>query len=701
VSGSDDAASAEGGGGNRATRAVRIALRSPLVWTCLATATGMFSFEVVKTTLAPALTMWESHAITIAFCTLVATVVSGLALRHESWLQRRVLGEATERARLAEAHRTLTAEAAERQRVEAALRASEAELRALIGAMSDVILVLDRDGRHLKIAPCATDRLYRPAEELLGRRLTEVMPAENAATFLDCIHRALASGGPIDTEYDLTIGGQRLWFAATVSPMTDDAVLWVARDITERKAAEEALRHDAYHDPLTGLPNRAYLTDLLRRALARSSRNPDHGFAVLFLDCDRFKLINDSLGHAAGDQLLRDVAERLTGAVRPSDVVGRLGGDEFTILLEDVADASDAVRAAERVQSVLAEPFTVAGRELFTSVSVGIAVGRPEYGWPDEVLRDADLAMYQAKARGRARYELFTPELRAGADRRLALENDLRRAVERGELRIYYQPIVSLETGRISSAEALVRWQHPERGLIPPAEFLPIAEETGLIVSIGKWVLESACRQVSAWQATSPERHPPMSVSVNVAAAQLVLAGFADTVRETLAATGLTPESLKLEVTEGIISADAAAAVVTLTELARLGVALLIDDFGTGHSSLSYLHRFPISTVKIDQYFVGRMDTSDECHEIVRTIVGLAHALDMDVVAEGVETPKQVELLRALGSEYVQGYLLSRPVPSEGLEAVLRDETVLAPLPAGRAVAEPAAWVGALTARRI
>jgi EAL domain-containing protein (putative c-di-GMP-specific phosphodiesterase class I) len=359
------------------------------------------------------------------------------------------------------------------------------------------------------------------------------------------------------------------------------------------------------------------------------------------------------------------------------------------------------VRAAERVQSVLAEPFTVAGRELFTSASIGIAVGRPEYGWPDEVLRDADLAMYQAKARGRARYELFTPELRAGADRRLALENDLRRAVERGELRIYYQPIVSLETGRISSAEALVRWQHPERGLIPPAEFLPIAEETGLIVSIGRWVLESACRQVRAWRAASPERQPPMSVSVNVAAAQLVLPGFADTVREALAATELPAECLKLEVTEGIISADAAAAVVTLTELARLGVALLIDDFGTGHSSLSYLHRFPISTVKIDQYFVGRMDTSDECHEIVRTIVGLAHALDMDVVAEGVETAKQLELLRALGSEYVQGYLLSRPVPAEGLEAVLLEEPVLAPAPTHGAGAGPAEWVGTLAARRV
>ena len=667
------------------------------VWARVAVyvAGGLVALEALKDALVPSLAVWQSQALTIAVSSAVAGAASWWAIDRQRRLHRRVAGEAAERARLAEANRALTSHVAERRRVEAALRASEAELHALVAAMSDVILVLDRDGRHVKAAPDAARRLYAKTDDVLGRRLDELLPAEKAAELLAHVHRALEAGTPVEMEYAQEVGDRTLWFATTVSPMTDRTVLWVARDITARRAAEEALRHDAYHDALTGLPNRAYLTDLLTRALARAKRRFDRRFAVLFLDCDRFKVVNDSLGHAAGDELLRAVAERLTAAVRPGDVVARLGGDEFTVLLDDVSDADDTMRVAQRIHTALADPFTVVGRELYTSVSIGIALSAPDHASADDVLRDADLAMYQAKSRGRARHELFTPELRAGADRRLALESDLRRAVERGELRIYYQPIASLETGHISSFEALVRWEHPERGLVSPADFLPIAEETGLIVPIGRWMIEAACRQARAWQLAHPHHQPPVSVSVNVAAAQLTQPGLVEAVRGALAGSGLSPESLKLEVTEGIISADAAAAVGTLTELSRLGVLLLMDDFGTGHSSLSYLHRFPISTVKIDQYFVGRMDTIAECYEIVRTIVGLAHALDMDVVAEGVESPAQVEQLHALGCEYMQGYLLSKPVPYDVAAGFMG-----APRPV-RAAPEPRVWAPLLAARRV
>ncbi len=347
-------------------------------------------------------------------------------------------------------------------------------------------------------------------------------------------------------------------------------------------------------------------------------------------------------------------------AVRDGDVVARIGGDEFTVLLDRVSGVDEVVQIAEQIHAALAPPFEVAGRELFTSASIGIAIGPEDYGHPDDVLRDADLAMYRAKARGRGRHQMFYPEMRAGAVRLLALENDLRRALERDELRVLYQPVVSLDTGRATGFEALVRWQHPEHGLVPPADFIPIAEETGLIVPIGRWVLNEACRQAREWHLTY-SHEAPVWVSVNVSARQLTQIGLVRDVRETLAASGLAPEHLKLEITESIISADAAAAVTPLTQLDALGVRLDMDDFGTGHASLSYLHRFPISTVKIDQYFVGKMDVSQECLEIVRTILSLARNLEMDVVAEGVESAAQLDLLRSLGCRQVQGYLISRP----------------------------------------
>ena len=592
--------------------------------------------------LTPALTLWQSGGVTIAVGATVGALAAYRSRRAQAVLRRRVETETAARY---------------------ALRASEAELRALMGALSDTIVVLDADGRYLRVAPSATRHLVRAAHVLVGHRIHDLFPAEEADRFLGYVRQALATGRPVKgVEYSLEFGRRTGWFEATVSPTPEQTVVWVARDITARKRLEERLRREAHHDALTGLPNRARSAVLLAEAFAHAEQSGGQ-LAALFLDCDRLKVINDSLGHAAGDSLLRQLGQRVVAAVRPGDVVARIGGDEFTVLLDSVRGVDEAVQVAERIQAALAPPFEVGGRELFTSASIGIAMGPAGYTHPDEVLRDADLAMYRAKSRGRARHQLFYPEMRAGAVRLLALENDLRRALEREELRVFYQPVVSLDTGRVIGFEALVRWQHPEHGLVPPADFIPIAEETGLVVPIGRWVLHEACAQARAWELAHPGA-PPVWVSVNVSAKQLTQLGLVRDVREALAAAGVGAHQIKLEITESIISADAAAAVAPLKQLDAMGIRLDMDDFGTGHASLSYLHRFPISTVKIDQYFVGKMDVSQECLEIVRTILSLARNLEMEVVAEGVETPAQLELLRSLGCRQVQGYLFSRPLPA-------------------------------------
>lgn len=441
-------------------------------------------------------------------------------------------------------------------------------------------------------------------------------------------------------------------------------------DITARKDLEERLRREAQFDSLTTLPNRSYATDLLRRAIARGKRNRDQQFAVLFLDCDRFKVVNDSLGHHAGDSLLRLVAGRLNGCVRPGDVVARLGGDEFVVILEGVKDEAEAISVAERIQTSLAQPFYLDGHELFMSVSVGIAMNQQGVERPEDYLRDADLAMYRAKLRGRARHEVFRADMRAGAVLQMSLENDLRHSMDRGELRVMYQPIWSLASGRIVGFEALVRWDHPQHGAMQPADFIPIAEETGLILPLGEWVLRQATQRLAHWN-TKVVPDDPIWVSVNVAARQLTDPGMVENVKSAIAETGIESSRLKLEITESMIMADAVAAVGALEQLKALGIHLLMDDFGTGHASLSYLHRLPISTIKIDRYFVGRIDSNSECLEIVRTILSLSRSLSMDVVAEGVENGAQREVLQSLGCEFVQGYLLSPPLDAEAAEKLI------------------------------
>ena len=448
-------------------------------------------------------------------------------------------------------------------------------------------------------------------------------------------------------------------------------------DVTQRKEAEEKLLHDALHDALTGLPNRSLFTDRLGQAMAFQERRSDYRFAVLFLDMDSFKTINESLGHSQGDRLLVGVAKRLAGCIRPGDTVARLGGDEFAVLLEDYADPDEPIRTAERIHAALAAPHDLEGTEVFASASVGIAIGAPGYGRPEELLRDADTAMYRAKSMGRARHAVFHPSMHARARARLQLETDLRRALERHELRLRYQPVVSLVTGHICGCEALIVWDHPTRGVIPPADFIPSSEETGLIVPIGRFVLERACRDAKVW---NDQLGVPVSVSVNLSGKQLVERDLIEQVRGALERSGLEARKLRLEVTESVIMENAGPAALLLSQLKAMNVHLLLDDFGTGYSSLSYLHEFRFDTLKIDRSFVGRLEQPGRHGEIVRTIVSLARALSMEVVAEGVEDEGQLAQLQLLKVDYAQGYVFSRPLETEAFSALVASRRAF-PLP--------------------
>jgi diguanylate cyclase (GGDEF)-like protein/PAS domain S-box-containing protein len=448
--------------------------------------------------------------------------------------------------------------------------------------------------------------------------------------------------------------------------------VWSFRDVTARKTAEMRLVHDAFHDALTSLPNRSLFTDLLSRSIGRSRRRAEYKFGLLFLDIDRFKVVNDSLGHMIGDELLTAVARRLERCVRPGDTVARLGGDEFTVLLDDIEDPSDATRIANRIQHELNLPFTLSGQEVFTSASIGIALSNGRYEHPDDMLRDADIAMYRAKALGKARYEIFDAEMRARAIAQLQLETDLRRALDREEFRVMYQPVFSLVTDRLVGFEALVRWDHPQRGIVLPEEFVTAAEETGLIVSIGRMVLGEACRQLHEWRIEFPDE-AALTISVNLSGRQFRQPDLVDHVAQCLGETDLKPGNLRLEITESSIIENAASAGEMLGRLRGLGVKVDLDDFGTGYSSLSYLHKFEMDALKIDRGFVDLIDRPGEKSksEIVRTIVDLARGMQMEVIAEGVERPEQLRILRGLGCGQVQGYLLGRPLTAAAVPELL------------------------------
>ena len=440
-------------------------------------------------------------------------------------------------------------------------------------------------------------------------------------------------------------------------------------DITERAAVQEQLRHAALHDTLTGLPNRALFIELLAQVLDRSKRHALHTFAVLFLDVDRFKVVNDSLGHLIGDELLTAVARRLEGCMREGDVIARMGGDEFTILVNDLGNVSQATVIAQRIHDALRTPFSVRGREVFVTASIGIALSPTGYQRPEHMMRDADTAMYRAKALGKARHELFDASMHACAVDRLSLEGDLRRAIERGEFALHYQPIVALDSGQWTGFEALLRWQRGGR-YISPAEFIPIVEEMGLIEPLGAWVIQEACRQIAAWR-TQFRNGPTLGVTVNVSARQLNRPDFVETVRNAFEDAKLQPGDLRLEITETTLMVNPENAEGVLRQLRALGVKVYLDDFGTGFSSLSYLHRFPVDTLKIDQSFIASLSGRNHQPAFVESIVALAKTLGTKVIAEGVETEAQLNELVRLGCGEAQGFLFAGAMPPRTAEALM------------------------------
>ncbi len=442
----------------------------------------------------------------------------------------------------------------------------------------------------------------------------------------------------------------------------------VLADALERQATEDRMRHRALHDALTGLPNRVLFLDRLDQALSRQRRSKSAA-AVLFLDLDHFKLVNDSLGHQVGDELLAAVAPRIKQAVRMSDTVARFGGDEFGILLEDVSGDREAVETAQRIAAVFTRPFVLAGREHFVTTSIGIAIARGgEHA--EELIRDADAAMYRAKEHGRARYELFDEVMRGRAIARLRVENDLRRALERGELRLDYQPVLTLHGHQIVQVEALLRWDHPERGIVSPNDFIPVAEENGLIEPIGRWVLEQACRQAAHWRRDRPEESP-VCMSVNLSTIQVAKRGLSDTVAEVLATTHLPAHYLSLEVTESAMLRDVATLADALHALKALGLRIVLDDFGTGSSSLGYLTHLPLDAIKVDRSFVDGLGRDRRATAITQAIVAMAQALSLQVVGEGVETEEQADALSALGCQLAQGFLFSPAVAPSEIERML------------------------------
>ncbi len=554
------------------------------------------------------------------------------------------------------------------------------QVRTITASLGEGVLALDREGRIEFVNPAVEAKLGWTEADILGLTPHQAFHAHEAGvrSANECrLVLPLSAGMTVKDDDGMFTckDGSVLPVAYTTSPVVRDGEVVGAvvafRDITERKSFEQQLRHQAFHDALTGLPNRALFLDRLGHAQARMTRSGAL-YSLLFIDLDRFKVVNDSLGHHVGDELLLHVSSRLAQCLRAGDTLARFGGDEFVALIEDLGSEDEALTIAQRLLDTIRHPFHVAGRDLTISCSIGVVIGDRFPNDPDECLREGDVAMYRAKARGKACFEVSRPDSDPAHLRRLDLEIELRGALERNELELKYQPVMSVEEGRIVGLEALLRWNHPTWGAISPAEFIPLAEESGLILDLGGWVLEEACRQVKAWEESCPEAGP-LTVSVNLSPRQFRQPDLADQVRDAVERFGLRPKQLCMEVTEGVMVDDVESATVTLAKLQALGVSVSIDDFGTGYSSLSYLQRFPIDYVKIDRSFIlGLAAENTVDTEIVRSVIRLAAAIGIQAVAEGVETESQLLQLRELDCPLAQGFYLARPQSPADVEALLR-----------------------------
>jgi diguanylate cyclase (GGDEF)-like protein/PAS domain S-box-containing protein len=561
---------------------------------------------------------------------------------------------------------------------------------AIVEGSSDLTVIMDADGLIHHASPAANAMLGRPSEWMTGLNIAGLAHPADRALLTDLVSRpaptrSVGAPGPggagrlayvavrlshlhghwVDTEVRVT--------DLRSDPAVEGVVLNI-RDVSARKALEEDLLRRALYDPLTGLANRTLFREHVEKALARLRRTPAWPHAVLFVDLDGFKTVNDSLGHAAGDQVLVEVGNRLRQWVRPGDTAARLGGDEFAVLLENTSEM-DAEMLAGRIAKVLLAPILVHAKEVVITGSIGIALS--ETGEEaDELLRNADVAMYTAKAAGKSQFRVFKPAMHHAALRRLDLEVDLRRAIDQQELFLTYQPILDLTTGRVSGMEVLVRWQHPERGLIQPFDFIPLAEDSGLIRPLGRLILEEACRQAGEWRCRFPG-HGPLQLCVNASVRQIEHPGFYDEVAEVLARTGYDGRNLTLEITESLFMSDVDATVEKLTHLRELGLELAVDDFGTGYSSLSYLHSLPIDILKIDKTFVAGVTLGIEQSAVAHAVVKLAHTFNLQTVAEGIEWPDQADELRSIGADMGQGFLFSRPLRAPVMEAYLADALAL------------------------
>lgn len=618
--------------------------------------------------------------LTLAFLTLSMTIGTGLGILI-IFFPTKVVGNMEKQLQIL--IKTLQESKVQSEVMQALAQASEQRFRDLVHGLDAIVWEADATTMQFSF-------ISQRAEELLGYPVSKWLNDPNFQRIyihnddleqvLSRYQLAIIMAQEEVIEYRaITLDGREVWLRDLVQVVKDEAgntklLRGIIVDITHSKQLEKQLVHDALHDVLTGLANRALLMQRLSNSFVKAKRYQDYQFAVLFLDLDRFKLINDSLGHQIGDLLLIEISRRLEKCVRATDTVARLGGDEFAILLDRINDINSATDIADRVKNELALPFNLNGHEMFAATSIGIAINNKGYDQPEQLLRDADTAMYYAKSQGKARHEIFDNNMHIQATATLQLETDLRRAIERQELQVYYQPIVALKTSTITGFEALLRWEHPDLGFISPSKFIPIAEETGLIIPLGQWVINEACKQLHLWRIKFPSAR--LTMSVNFSSKQFAFPRVAESIKEILDTYKLPPNLIHLEITESVLVENSQQIDRTLQQLKNLGIILCLDDFGTGYSSLSYLHRFPIDLLKIDRSFVMGMSSDEDNDdnskiEIIQTILALAESMGIQVIAEGVETKEQLTKLKALKCQHGQGYFFSKASDSKAVEGLL------------------------------